>query len=160
MMNWTAIIIATIIPLALGFLWYGKMMFFNAWSAAADINMDSTKKVNMAIVMPVLLVLSFLLSMALLMTCVHQFGLGSLLALDGNADAAADLKMMMDKYSGNFRTFKHGAFHGILNSIFFALPIISFHALFEGKKAKYILIHWGYWLVCMMLMCGVLCAMK
>jgi hypothetical protein len=157
--NWMAMGIATLIPLVLGFLWYSKMMFFDVWSASAGITMDDANKTNMKIVMPVLLLFSFFLSFALLFSAVHQWGLSSLMAIEGEA-AKADLAMMMEKYGNNFRTFKHGAIHGFMSSIFLALPVISFHALFEGKKAKYILVHWGYWAVCMTLMSAVLCGMK
>jgi Protein of unknown function (DUF1761) len=161
-MNWIAIAISSIIPLIVGFAWYNKAILGNAWLQASKLTMEDTKKVNMAIVVPVLLVFSFLLTMGLMFMCVHQMHLDSLIANLPDADGAmkADVDMMLGKYGNNFRTFKHGAFHGFVASILIALPIISFNALFETKKAKYIAIHWGYWAICFTIMCGVLSAMK
>jgi Protein of unknown function (DUF1761) len=161
-MNWIAIAISTIIPLVLGFGWYHKALFGNAWMQASNMTLEDAKKINMPLVMGILLVFSFFLSMGMLMSVIHQMHLGSLIANLPDADGSmkADVDMMMAKYGNNFRTFKHGALHGFLTSIFVALPIISFSALFEGKKGKYIAIHWGFWAVSMMLMGGVLSAMK
>jgi hypothetical protein len=68
------------------------------------------------------------------------------------------LKMFLDKYGNNFRTFKHGAFHGILSALFFATPVLGINALFERKSFKYIFVHAGYWMLTLALMGGVICA--
>jgi lysylphosphatidylglycerol synthetase-like protein (DUF2156 family) len=57
----------------------------------------------------------------------------------------------------DFRTFKHGAFHGIIATIGLVLPIIGINALFERRGFKYIALHVGYWLVCLILMGGFIC---
>ena len=64
----------------------------------------------------------------------------------------------MDQYGQNFRTFKHGAFHGTLSGIFYAFPIIAINALFERRSWKYIWIHTGYWILTLALMGGTVCA--
>jgi hypothetical protein len=63
----------------------------------------------------------------------------------------------MAKYGNNFRTFKHGVFHGILSSLFIVLPILATNAMFERKGFKYIAINVGYWTISMALMGGVIC---
>ena len=66
---------------------------------------------------------------------------------------------IMTTYGTNFRTFKHGVLHGTITGIVIALPIIAINAMFEMKKAKYILIHFGYWTLTLALVGGVMCAM-
>lgn len=64
----------------------------------------------------------------------------------------------MDKYGNNFRTFKHGAFHGTIGGFFFATPVLCINALFERKSFIYIAINAGYWIITLALMGGVICA--
>jgi cytochrome b561 len=68
------------------------------------------------------------------------------------------MMVFMEKYGKLYRTFKHGAFHGVLAGIFFAMPITGIVALYERRSAKYIFVHVGYWTLTMALMGGVICA--
>ena len=77
--------------------------------------------------------------------------------MDPTSEAGSLVKAMMDKYGHEFRTFKHGALHGFLSSIFIVLPVIGINALFERRGGKYILIHWAYWAITFLLMGGVVC---
>jgi hypothetical protein len=72
--------------------------------------------------------------------------------------ATADIADFMAKYGNEFRTFKHGAFHGLMYGLFFVLPVIGTNGLFERKSWKYIFINVGYWTVSLMLMGGIICA--
>ena len=58
--------------------------------------------------------------------------------------------------SPEFHTFKHGAFHGGILSLFVILPALGTNALYEQRSWKYILINVGYWLVSFVLMGGIL----
>ena len=71
--------------------------------------------------------------------------------------ALPSYEAFMADYGNAFRTYKHGALHGILAGIFVALPIIGTNALFERKRAKYILINSGYWIVTMGIMGAIIC---
>ena len=64
----------------------------------------------------------------------------------------------MENYGDNFRTFGHGAFHGTVAGILFALPVLGTNALFERKSFKYIAVNAGYWIVTTALIGGVLSA--
>ena len=66
----------------------------------------------------------------------------------------------MNDYGDAFRTFKHGAFHGILAGLFISLPVIATNCLFEQKSFKYAAITSGYWIVVMSIMGGIICAWK
>ena len=82
----------------------------------------------------------------------------------GSTEAKAAAQIILDKFTGNgiyaleHRSFSHGAFHGVLDSIFFVLPVLGINALLERKGAKYIFINLGYWAVTLALMGGLICA--
>ena len=75
-----------------------------------------------------------------------------------NVEAVKYVNDMMAKYGNEFRTFKHGTFHGTLGGLAFALPILGTNALFERKGFKYIAINVGFWTISMALMGGIICA--
>jgi hypothetical protein len=162
--NFIAIFISTFIPLLIGFTYYHPKTFGNAWMKEADMNEEKMKSRSMGLIFALTLVFSFFLSIALQYIVIHQWHLYSIFAndpsmSDPNSEIGKILKDFMDKYGNNFRTFKHGAFHGIIAAIFLVLPIIGINALFERKSAKYVALHTGYWAISLALMGGVLCAM-
>lgn len=149
--------VAALIPLIIGFIWYSKAVFGNTWMRVNRFTDADMKRGNMALIFILTYVFSFLLSFILSAMVIHQMTLFSIVASDKSPEAKQWVMDAMRNYGGNFRTFKHGAFHGTLLSIFFALPILGIPALFERRGWKYVLIHWGYWLVTLALMGGVLC---
>jgi hypothetical protein len=93
---------------------------------------------------------------------IHQFGLFSTLANEpGFMEPGSEINTyfmdFMTKYGANFRTFKHGAFHGTTTGLFIAMPVLAVNAMFEKKGFKYIAINSGYWIVTLALMGGVIC---
>lgn len=108
-------------------------------------------------------VLSLLLAMMLMPIVIHQFGIFSVLAnepgmKETDSEVSRYVADFMSRYGNNFRTFKHGSFHGALVGLFFALPVLGINALFERRGFKYIAIHTGYWIITLALMGGVVCA--
>ncbi len=157
------IIIAALVPMIVGFIWYNPKTLGNAWMKAADVSPEKMKGANMMVIFGVSLLLSFLLAMELQFLVIHQFSVYSILAnepgiKDPNSDISKYLSDFMLKYGNNFRTFKHGAFHGTIAGIMLSLPIIGINSLFERKGFKYIAINVGFWIVCMALMGGLICA--
>jgi len=75
-------------------------------------------------------------------------------------NALPSYQAFMDDYGEAFRTFKHGALHGVLAGIFIALPLIGTNALFERKGAKYIFINSGYWIVTFGIMGAIICGWR
>ena len=90
---------------------------------------------------------------------IHQMGAMSLTGGD-IATALPSYEVFMSDYADVYRTYKHGAFHGVMAGIFFALPIIGTNALFERKGAKYILINSGYWIVTLAVMGAIICGWR
>lgn len=150
--------LAALIPLLVGFLWYNPKTFGNAWIKTAKVNPEEAKNTNMVLVFGLTYLLSFFITGALISIVIHQVSLFSLVAdqLPDSPDHQL-ISSVYEKFKGSFRTFRHGALHGSLAGIMFALPIIGINALFEGKGWKYILINAGYWVVTLALMGGVIC---
>jgi hypothetical protein len=164
-MNIYAILVSTLVPMIIGAIYYNPKLFGNAWMKSAGLTIDQLKGSNMAKILTMTLVYSFLASSLLSFMVIHQLHIGSVLANepginDPNSEVARYMKTFMDTYGDRFRTFKHGAFHGGLTTIFFVLPMIAIPAMFERRSAKYILIHAGYWFISLCIMGGIICAWK
>ncbi|HNR20679.1 MAG TPA: DUF1761 domain-containing protein [Bacteroidia bacterium] len=163
--NFISVFVAALIPLAVGFVWYNPKVFGNAWMQASGMTEEKAKGANHALIFGLTYVFAVLAGMALMPIVIHQMGIFSVLADDpGMKDPNSEVSIMfngfMQKYGDNFRTFKHGAFHGTLLGIFMVLPIIAINAMFERKSWKYIWINVGYFTVSFALMGGVICAWK
>jgi Protein of unknown function (DUF1761) len=160
--NWYVSFIASIIPIMVGFIWYHPRVFGKAWLKSIKLTEEDLKGRKMLLVFGLCYLFSLMLSFALMPMVIHQMHMYSVFAndltmKDPNSATSLYVKNFFDLYGTNFRTFKHGAFHGALSSLFFALPIIGIIALFEKKSFKYVAIHTGYWLVTLALMGGVIC---
>jgi hypothetical protein len=134
--NWISIIISTLIPIVVGFVWYHKAVFGKAWMTSVGMTEEKASKANMPVVFGIAVVMAFLLSFFLL----------------NNVDGPGQ--------EGEFDSFQHGAFHGILMGILVAMPIMVINALFEQRSWKNMAINVGFWVVTLALMCGVLDAMN
>jgi hypothetical protein len=156
-LNFWIILVAGIVPLLTGFVWYHPKVFGTAWMKATGLSEESLKGANMAIIFGATYLLGLMLASALMTVVIHQMGFNSVFQGDTTPESAAYMKNFFDTYGTRFRTFKHGAFHGTISSIFIALPVLGINALFERKGVKYILIHTGYWALTMALMGGILC---
>jgi hypothetical protein len=161
-LNWYVSFISSLIPIMVGFIWYHPRVFGKAWLKSIHSTEEDLKGRKMLLVFGLCYLFSLMLSIALMPMVIHQMHMFSVFANDAtmkdpNSASSLYVKNFFDLYGTNFRTFKHGAFHGALASLFFALPIIGIIALFEKKTFKYVAIHTGYWLVTLALMGGVIC---
>lgn len=161
--NWGIPFIAAIIPLIIGFIWYNPRVFGKAWLKSINKTAEEMKGGKMIVIFGLCYLLSVMLTFAIMPIVIHQMHMMSVFANDpsikdpGSASSIY-IKNFFDLYGTNFRTFKHGAFHGTLAALFFVLPVIGIIALFEKRKFKYVAIHTGYWIVTLALMGGVVCA--
>jgi hypothetical protein len=147
--NYLAIIVAAIVPVVLGFIWYNPKVFGLAWMRAAEMTEAKIKDGNMAIIFGVSLILSIMLAFFTNFLVIHEFGVYGL--TEGNLDGATT-QAFLEEFEGTWRTYKHGALHGAMAGVLFTLPVIGINALFERKGFKYILINAGYWIVCLTIM--------
>lgn len=161
-MNFPVILGAALIPLVIGAIWYNPKVLGTAWMNSTGLTEEQLRGGNMPLIFGLTYLFGIFMAMALTSWCIHQNSIDSLLAMqEGYGEAGSEIQNYIDafkaKYGNLHRDFKHGAIHGAFGSVFLALPVIASSALFERKSAKYILIHWGYWLVTLALMGGVIC---
>ena len=156
--DWPIILLAAIIPLIVGFIWYNPKVFGNAWMKSAGMTEENMKGANMILIFGLCYLFGIMLATALMTIVIHQMGLFSSLQGDETPETAAYMKNFFDTYGSRFRSFKHGALHGTISGLFIALPVLGTCALFERKGFKYIAVHTGYWMLTLALMGGVLCA--
>jgi hypothetical protein len=151
-----------LIPLVIGFIWYHPKVFGNIWMRLNGFTPDNMKKGNMPIMFGATYLFSLMMSLLITALVIHQAHLQSIVMNEeGLGKSGSEVQQLLDtfilKYGNNFRTFKHGMFHGAMAAIFFALPLVGINALFERRGFKYIFLHAGYWFISIMLMGGVLC---
>jgi hypothetical protein len=159
LLNPIAIVVAAVSALFVGFIWYNPKVFGKVWMEAAGMTDEQIKGGNMLKFFGVALIFAFLLATALPGIVIHQMGVYSLIGGDPSV-ALPSYEALMADYGDAFRTFKHGALHGVLTGVFIALPIIGTNALFERKNAKYILINSGYWIVTLGVMGAIICGWR
>ena len=157
MPNLMVLAAAALIPLIVGFVWYNPKVFGDAPNPADEAASGGTPLIFIAAY-----VLSFFAAFLLQFAVIHQFHFYSILACEpGINDKGTDINTMyinfMSTYGYNFRTFRHGAFHGLLVGIGLALPVVGLKALFDHKSFYYIAINAGYWILCLVLMGGIIC---
>lgn len=161
--NWYMLFIAALIPLAVGSFWYSKAGFGNAWMKITGMTEEKAQQGNMPLIFGLTYIFSVFLAAACANWSIHQIPANSLFGtqpgfMDGtNEVMVAFVKTLNSDFGEIHRTFGHGAAHGVFAAVMFALPLIGVNALFEQRGWRYIMIHWGYWAVCLVLMCGVLC---
>lgn len=132
--NWVSLLIAAIVPMAIGFPWYHKALFGKAWMDSIGMTEEKLQSGNMALIFG----LSFVMSLVMAVF-MFQFTNG---------------------HEGEYDSFQHGAAHGAILSLFIIVPIFISNGLFERKPWKNILINAGYWLVTISVMGGVMDAMN
>lgn len=121
-LNWLAVVAATLVPFATGFLWFGPL-FGKAWMAASGMTEEKAKQANMGRIFGSSAVLQFVMALCLAMF-LHDPEIGLHL----------------------------GAFYGFLAGIGWVAPAMAVSALFEQRSAKYMLLHGAYWTVTLTLM--------
>ncbi|CAL2102391.1 conserved membrane protein of unknown function [Tenacibaculum sp. 190130A14a] len=160
--NYLAILGAAFVPMVMGFVWYGPMLFQKAWMKEMNFTQKDIEGGNMLLIFGLSFVFSLLIAFFIQFLVIHQYGVFSTLAgdpgfMEQTGGAYAYYQEFMSNFGDRFRTFKHGALHGVLTGIFFILPVLGTKALFERKSFKYIFINVGYWTVTLALMGGIIC---
>ncbi|MCF8238355.1 MAG: DUF1761 domain-containing protein [Saprospiraceae bacterium] len=161
--NWIAILVSALIPLLVGAVWYNPRVMGKAWMDSSGMTEEMVKTGNMVRIFILTLMFSILLAGFLNVWVVHQIHINSILMNepgfgDPNSEIGMFISDFMYQYGTNFRTFQHGAAHGFLAALMFAFPLLAINAQFERRSWKYILVHLGYWMITLILMCGLISA--
>ncbi|MGH1434509.1 MAG: DUF1761 domain-containing protein [Lewinella sp.] len=159
--NFYMYFVAALIPMIIGATYYHPKVLGTAWMKSNGFTMESLEGANMSVIMGTAYLLSFVLAFGMTGSVVHQVNVGSLFmpeVMEPGSAIQQELSDFMTKYGDRHRTVTHGLVHGFINALFFALPLIGINAAFERRGWKYVLIHFGYWAITLMLMGGLLSA--
>lgn len=135
-----AIIVGALVPMFVGFIWYSKALFGNAWMQSIGKTEEDIQQGNMALTFGVSFIMALVLSF---------FMFGFL----GFHDVLMPLLFPDEPFTHGF---KHGLYHGGLFGVMIALPVLVTNSLFEQKNWTNIGINAVYWVVTMALMGGVI----
>ena len=158
--NFYMYFVTALIPLIVGFAYYSPAVFGTAWMKVNNFTEEDLKGGNMVKILGLSYLLGILISFAMTGMVIHQNGVfQSMMPEVAESGSAMQVQFgeLMTQFGDRFRTFGHGALHGLLAAVFFVLPIIGINALFERRGAKYTWIHFGYWAITLALVGGVLC---
>ena len=155
--NFSAILVAALSSFVVGFIWYNPKVFGTIWMREIGITEEKARQSNMIKVFGLTFVFAFMLAFMMPTIVIHQ--VGALQLAGGDATDPAFLTYMQT-HGEKFRTFKHGALHGFMASLFIVLPVIGTNALFEQKSFKYVAITTGYWMIVMTVMGAIVCGWK
>lgn len=136
--NWLAIIVAGLVPMVMGALYYGPI-FGKTWMDSLGYTEDDMKG-NEAITY----------GLALLMAIILAFSLKTTMELTHKDVVDGALTF------GSFHTFKHGALHGAFACLLSVVPVIVSLSLFQKNTAKNILLNVFFWVITMAIMGGIL----
>lgn len=140
-LNWLAVVVAALMPMIVGFVYYHPKVMGNAWMNANGFTLESIGNGPKPILYGVALGLSVLLSM---WVAVNVTGPGQDVAPDGHS----------------YATFGHGAVHAVVNSLFFLLPVLGTQSIFEKRGWNWVFVNLGYWVATLALMGGILSAWR
>jgi Protein of unknown function (DUF1761) len=158
--NWPIILATGILPLLMAMVYFHPQLMGNLalrHGVMPTALMQDRK--------PLFYVYGVLLGMLLAVFFVpvvfHVNHLFSLIALPGGpppegSEALSEARAFVEKYGQNFRTVKHGVFHGVLTVFFGVWPILGMTAFLERKKWQFTGIWLGYWLLLFAIMGGVI----
>ena len=157
--NFYAILVATLVSLLVGFVWYNPKVFGTIWMNETGMTEEKAQQGNMLKIFGLTIVYSFLISFMLSGMVIHQ--IGALGMIGGEVEKALpSYAAFMADYGDAFRSFKHGALHGCMTGVLFVLPITAINSLFEHKSWKYILVTGGFWVVTLTIMGAIICGWK
>ncbi|GGD17236.1 DUF1761 domain-containing protein [Hyunsoonleella pacifica] len=147
--NFIAILVAALVPMILGFLWYGPMLFQNAWMKASGMTEEKIQSGNMPVIFGVSLLLAIILAFFTQFLVIHEMGVYGM--TEGQLEGET-VQAFLAEWAGKYRSFGHGAIHGAMAGLMFVFPLLAIINLFERKPFKLTLINAGYWVVVLAIM--------
>jgi hypothetical protein len=155
-------LLAALVPVVFGLIWYNPYLLGKVWEMCGVPTVKmGTGKLALTVVLTYIAGY-YIASHVLGSIVIHQRGIYSMLA--GNPDMHDKssalyntVQGLMDKYGTNYRTFKHGAYHGFFTGLYLVLPILLVTGLIESKRVCSVLVHAAFWTACLAVMGGIIC---
>ncbi len=145
--NFIPVLIASLIPMIMGFIYYHPSIAGSAWMKANGFTKESIGKGPKPIMFLVAFIMSFLLSIFMWSNVTGAGGM--------------DPNQVVDPNDGHsYVTFGHGVAHGIIFSITALLPIFVTMSIFEKRGWLWTFVNLGYWGITVILMGGLLSAWR
>lgn len=154
--NLLILVAAALIPMILGMAWYHPSLLGTAWLKEAGMTQEDMKGNQKPLKFFLGFVCNFLLAFGLFALGTHEFSVLGLVGGKTELLATGTAAAFLAEYGGSFSHFGHGIVHGLEAAIAFAIPFIGHRCLWAGKSFKFFAIDFGFWLVCMILMGGVI----
>lgn len=155
--NFLAMAVAALTTLIIGFIWYHPKVFGTVWMKSAGLTEAQLKGGNMLKIFGFTIILSLMMTLVIMSLSIHQTGAYGMIGGVETDETLPSFQNFMNDYGTNFRTFKHGALHGLIAGLFFAFPINAINGLFERKSAKYVFVNSGYWILTLTIMGAIIC---
>lgn len=168
--NFLAVLVAALVPMIIGFIWYNPKVFGDLWAKEAGMTEDKIKGANMPLIFGLSFLFSLILSMGVNTIATHDaFVYGSTYYIEKEAKehSGTDTTTLHQAHEwlNTYQTtmanndlytshrWSHGLAHGFLIAgLFLMVPIIVTNALFERKSFKYIMLNIGYWMLTLITM--------
>jgi len=120
--------------MVIGATWYHPKVLGNAWMKASGVTEQQAQSGNMILIFGLAYLFSFFLAFAMNTWSIHQNSVYQLFVTDPSFNEAGSeianyYANFVEKYSDRHRSFGHGAVHGGMAAIVFALPFIGILAL-------------------------------
>ena len=135
-LNVLSLVLATLVPSFIGFIFYHKALFGKAWMDSIGMTEEKYKEGNMGKMMAISIAMSFLIAI-FMMNFTNGAG-----------------------QEGAFDSYKHGAAHGGIISVFFVIPLFISSGLFAQRSIKTALINGIYWLITLVAMGAIMDGMN
>jgi hypothetical protein len=129
-------IVAALIPMILGMVWFHPKVFGTAWMEGARLKAEDAQRANMPLLMGVGFLMALIISLYLKSYALYHEG------------TPADC------------TFTHGMFHGAMIGLMVGIPTMISSSLWEMKSLKFYLIQIAYWVIAYAMMGGLLFAWR
>lgn len=142
--NWLAIIVAGLMPMVIGFIYYHPKVLGGVWMRANGFTEESMGQGPK----PILYLVATVLSLMLAVWCRLQF---------------FDVHQTSMDFEGNphdYVTFGHGLAHGLIYGLMVILPVFGTNAIFERRSLSYVLVNVGYWTITLMAVCAIVCGWR
>ena len=158
-------LLAALVPVVIGGIWYAPFVFGNILKKANG-NADKPAQSGGRMALGLLVTYAgsyYIASHVLGSIVIHQHGLHGMLAGQKDLDTPGTelyghVKWLIDNFGTNYRTFKHGALHGSMTGVYLVFPILAIIAMFEPKSWIWVAVHSAYWIICLAIMGGIICA--
>ena len=131
--------VAALIPLLVGYVYYSDALFGKTMRKVNGFSDDFFKKGNPAVIFGVSYLFCVFLAVMMTGLSLHQTSTFSMMMpeiLEKGSSAQEVFTSLMDQYGDAHRNFSHGALHGVMAAILFALPILGIIALFERTAQR------------------------